>query len=590
MSVSAAAIDVSANVSESAPAPVVIQVSVTNPPATALAYSLTTSGSAVGSAKFTWQSPATGQLTVSFPSPAGTATYSGTVQLAVCTDSACNDSITGSPADIPVSYTVLPTPSFTLTPVGIGFQADTAITSPETTTFVLDVKNVPTAGLYVLLTQPKSGFITAVTDTEEPLSDGSISVDLMMTLASPASLGSGYFSSSFTFQLCFDQACTQPVPGSPITEPINYTVVLTQGKEYTLQALNDGGISDLAYDSADQNIYVSGLSGYNSSFSGAVTQINPTTGAIGTQVTFSDSLARLAAADDGSFLYVGSAANPAIYRLQLPSLAASLDIPLGTASDGNPNIAAQMAVAPGAPQTVAVALGQPSSVHTSGTEILDNAVSRPSILAALGYYAQPDAIAWSGNAALLYAYRYSSEIPFDEEIDQVSVNSSGLSVQSSTSLTGGPDSVTRILYAQGLIYDYGGYVYNASTGALVGQFVMPGGATPPANQIIAMVPDVVNGHAFFLVHNSQQSHLLLFAFDLTTFALQSIIDLGYDNFDVALATNMILWGSNGVAFNRGGLQMLAGTFLAPPVTNAAKRAARRSVKTLHIVPRAQHSR
>jgi hypothetical protein len=341
---------------------------------------------------------------------------------------------------------------------------------------------------------------------------------------------------------------------------------------------------------------VSALAGYASSgYTAAVTQVDPTTGNTGTQIPFNDSLSTIAVSDDGSYLYTGSSDSPVVHRLQLPSLQADLDIPLGSSGDpnagGGANIAGQMAVAPGAPQTLAVSLAHPHSHQTGGTVIFDGAVARTQSLAPLGYYASPDAIAWSDTASLLYAYRYSYEIPFDQEIDSVLVNGTGLSVQNAVSVTGGPDPVVQIFYDQGRIYDLGGYVRDAATGSVVGQFQMPGNqpANPVNDQIVAMVPDGAHGRVFFLVHNGGSSHLYLYNFDSTSFALLGAIDLGYDSFDVALATHMTLWGTNGLAMNRMGLQILSGSFYAAPTVTTSQLGRRaggkRELRSLRILPK-----
>jgi hypothetical protein len=597
---------VTADTSSGAPPPSVVQVSIANAPVTGLQYAVTLAGTQVASATFTAQTAATGQLTVGFAAPAqlGAGTYTETVQLSACYDTACTRPITGSPATLSVTYTVtgssLPPPSFYLVTVFSGIRATTGQSSPQTLDLDFNVKNVPPAGLYVKITQPSNGFIATVTDTVEPVSDGSTQADFVVTLVSPASLGSGFFSSSITFMICYDQACSNQIPGSPVTQPVYYNIFLTQGIEYSLVnaslASYAGGVTDLAYDSANGQIYVSALASNTLSGStGDVVPVDPTTGNAGTPAPFNDSLSTIAVSDDGSYLYTGSSNNPVVHRLQLPSLQADLDIPLGSSGDpntgGGANITAEMAVAPGAPLTLAVSLGHPNSHQTAGTEIFDGAVARTQWLAPLGYYAAPDAIAWSDTASLLYAYRYSPEIPFDQEIDSVLVNSTGLSVQSAVSVTGGPDPVGQIFYDQGRIYDLGGYVRNAATGALVGQFQMPGNqpSNPVNDQIEAMVPDGTHGRAFFLVHNGQSSHLYLYNFDSTSFALLGAIDLGYDSFDVTLATHLILWGTNGVATNRLGLQFLSGSFYtAPTVTTSQvgqRAGGKRQLRALRILPK-----
>jgi hypothetical protein len=129
-------------------------------------------------------------------------------------------------------------------------------------------------------------------------SSGQITVAISLTLVAPASLGSGFFASSVTFMVCYDKACQHQLAGSPATEPISYTVFLTEGQEYSLRTVNAGGISDLAYDAVGQRLYVSALSGYQSGFSGAVTQVDPLTGDTGTQISLADDVFGIA---EGSF-------------------------------------------------------------------------------------------------------------------------------------------------------------------------------------------------------------------------------------------------------------------------------------------------
>ena len=93
------------------------------------------------------------------------------VQLSVCSDSACNQPIAGSPAVVAVNYTVTdaahgPPPELQA-PVpsdGVSFQSMTAVTAAQTQQFTLDLENVPPAGLYVKLQQPSGGFITDVSE------------------------------------------------------------------------------------------------------------------------------------------------------------------------------------------------------------------------------------------------------------------------------------------------------------------------------------------------------------------------------------------------------------------------------------------
>ena len=450
------------------------------------------------------------------------------------------------------------------------------------------MQNVPSTGLYIQLSQPTSGFITGVTDTESTDTSGQVTVAISMALRLPATLGSGFFTSSVTFSVCYDKACQHQLMGSPAIEPIYYAVYLSPGHEYSLLTANIGGISDLAYDTVGQKLYVSGLSGYSNSSSGAVTQIDPLSGATGTQTALNDSLFGVATSDDGSYVYVGSTTNPVLYRLSLPSLTPNLTIALGSSGDpccgGGPNTVSEVAVAPGAPHTVAVSLAHPQGLYTGGTVVYDDAVARPQILQPLGYYAQPDAIAWGASATSLIVFRYSSALPLATDIASLTVSASGLSIASSVSLDPAIYAFGRVFYGAGRAYDMDGHVVDVTSGAALGQFTLPG-----CDPTVALLPDPSHGRVFVLQPNGEDGHLLLLNYDVSTFALQSVIDLGLDEFDVGLTTHMILWGSNGIAFNRNGVQILSGTFATSPVTAGIAQRTKRIAAPV-LAPRGIHVR
>lgn len=592
LSVSRSSVVAGTSSSQSTDSPITLQVSVANPPAQTLHSSVKWSGAAVAAATLTWQSPASGQLTISFPSPSqqGVGTVTGSVTLSVCTDSACNDPVAGSPVTIPVQYVVTPPPTFYFPQPQTGFEANTSQTSPESTNFQFIIHNLPVQGLWVDILQPPAGFITNVTDTLSPVSNGDLDVTFALEMVSPASLGSGYFSSSVTFRICYDEACTEPISGSPVTRTIYYTVYLTPGVEYSQASLGDDSISDVAYDSATQQLYVCGLGGYSDSISGTVAQVDPLTGSVVMQTPLNDGLSTIAVSSDGSLLYAGSTENPSIYRLSLPSLQQDLVIPLGSMTvtgQTEANTAYGIAPAPGAPQTIAVSMTHPNGWEdNAGTLLFDGAVARAQALAPLGFYAEPDEIVWSDGGTLLYAYQNSSGIPFDQEIDSVSADGSGLAVQSSTALTGSADFVGSLAYEQGNLYERTGYVRAASTGAVVGQFQLPAyltGDGTDAGQIVAVTPDLAHNRAFVLLHDLGTSRLLLLTYSTSSYSLQSVVNLGYDTFDVAITTHMLLWGTDGVAFNRNGLQIFSGTFMASPAASSVAHAlAHRRLGKLHL--------
>ena len=174
-------------------------------------------------------------------------------------------------------------------------------------------------------------------------------------------------------------------------------------------------------------------------------------------------------------------------------------------------------------------------------------------------------------------------------------DSSGLSIQSDFDLTGGTDTFGAIRYDSGKLYEVSGIVRDATSGVVLGQIALPDylSIEPPGPEILCVTPDSANSRLFALVHDYQSSRLLLFVYSLPSLAPQAHIDLGYDNFDVDITTRMIPWGSNGIAFNREGLQILSGTFLAAGNAGSqstmrlkqTSNARARTLPTIRIAPR-----
>ena len=584
LDISESQVSVSAVTGTAAPASVDIKITVANAPPTMLTMIVTSSEDSVAAASATWKSNSYGDLTISFAPPVQVGNYTPTVTVNVCTDTACAHPISGSPAQVFVHYSITgstpPPVSFYFPQPGVDFQVTTSDTSPETANFDFYIKNVPPAGLYVQITQPENGFVQRVSDTVEPDSSGQLDVALILSLVSPASLGSGFFNSSVTVAICYDQACSNPVAGSPVSVPIEYEVYLTQGKEYSLVSSSVGGISDLAYEASRGSLYVTGLAGYdNSIYSSAVTEVNPATGNSVTQLALGDGLSQIAVSDDGQYLYAASTTNSSIYRLVLPALTKDITIDLASASGGEgmePNLAGGMAVAPGAPHTLAVALAHSSgSDQSQGVAIFDDGTERVQTLAPLGSYTSADRITWGANAGTLYASRESDQQPEDLEIDNLNVDPSGVTLVSSVNLTGTADTGGTLVYASGKLYESTGFVRDATSLSILDQLTLPAVLGSPTG-ILCLTPDVGNNRLFVLSSDIHTSHLILLSYTLPALTLQGAIDLGFDGFDVAIRTHLILWGSQGIAFNRNGLQILSGTFSAPGTLSTTPRAAARA--------------
>jgi hypothetical protein len=447
-------------------------------------------------------------------------------------------------------------------------QGPAAITSPlftSQTTAILDdfsfyVTNLPSSGLWLQVTQPANGLVTSAASQAFT---GPTAV-IGLTLKSPAALGPGLYNSSVSFSLCYDSACADPVPGNPVTEPLVFTVSATAGLEFTSRSISLPGVSALAWDAAQQQLYAT--TGAGGSPADSLVQLDPASGAVGSELALPVALTQLAVSDDGQYAYVSSKDQPTIYRIALPSMTSDLQIALGPSSIGGssslgPNTVYQMRVAPGASQTLAVSLDVAGGAnYTSGVAVFDGATVRTNELPPLNSLGGPASIAWSDSASTLYALRKAPANPsYLSEVDTVNADVSGLSVQTAYPLSPS-DAVTEIFYAAGRLYGFDGVVRDAASGATLGTLSVPSGY-----QVITLLPDPVNSRVIFLTHGLYSEHLVLFCFDASTFSMTSVADLGYDE-SPGYPLNMVLWGTSGIAFDYDGnwVTVLSGSFTAGP--------------------------
>jgi hypothetical protein len=563
----ASGVSVSAYAANLAPLPATLTATIINPPSGELNYKVSSSGKAVASSSFTWQSSQSGSLIISFPSPGqlGAGTYQGSVQLSVCLDTACTQPIQGGPVTLSVIYVVnpgsQPAASFTVQPSGITSPLFTSQTTPIVENFSFYVTNFPSSGLWLYISQPAGGPVTSA--TFQNISGPTAVVGL--TIKSPATVGPGIYSDSVFFSLCYDSACQNLVPASPVTEPLDFTVSVTAGIEYTSKAINLPGVSFVAWDPANQQLY--GTTTNAGPTPNSLVQMNPTTSAVGPTLAFPVALTQLAVSSDGAYAYVSSQDQSTVYRVELPSLTSDLQIPLGSSQNGA-NTVYQMTVAPGASQTIAISLdANGSTEYTAGVALFDSAVERPNVLPPLNSLGSPASIAWSDAASTLFALRNAPANPADlSEIDSVVVSSSGLSVGTAFPINPQNDAPTALFYAAGRIYSFDAIVRDASTGATLGQFAIPGGY-----QIITLLPDPANSRVFFLTHVGQSSHLVLLCYDAGSFAMTSLADLGDDDSE-GYPLNMTLWGSNGIAFDYSAheVMVLSGAFVDQTVSGLSR--------------------
>ena len=282
--------------------------------------------------------------------------------------------------------------------------------------------------------------------------------------------------------------------------------------------------SDVIYNPADQMLYASVPSSAGD-IGNSIAPINPATGEVGTPIFIGSEPNKLALADDGRSLYVFLEGAYSVRRFDTQTRTPGLQFPIGQDSFYGVARAADLAVAPGNPNLVAVARYYPSTSSPAGIAIFDNGVPRTQ--------SGPGDIV--GAQALAFAAATKLYGGGNTHLETMTVGASGVTVTSMTSFNVG----SQIKLANGRIYSSSGQVVDPDAGTLLGTF-----ASVNTN---AFVPDPAAGRAYYLGRDnfSSSGPLTLKAFDMNTFVLLGSATLSGITGD---PTTLVRWGTNGLAF------------------------------------------
>jgi len=313
--------------------------------------------------------------------------------------------------------------------------------------------------------------------------------------------------------------------------------------------------NDLVWDATHQLIYVS-VPSTASSNGNSIVAINPSSGQIVAAQFAGSEPDALAISDDDQFLYVGLDGAGSVQRFKLPGLTPDISIPLGNGSNGSYH-ALDVQVAPGAPHTTAISLGEAgiSPSAQGGIVIFDDATARAT--KAPGGIPLYDSIQWGSDATALYAAN-NETTGFD--FYTLAVNASGVQ-QTSDHGNDFPGFFGDIHYdaGTGLVYGDDGFTAIPATGLPAGLFQASG----------VMVPDSTLNTAFFLGQTQLQtgsSDYAIESFDMTHYTPQQEIALS--NLP-STPQHLIRWGTNGLAFSTSnGIYLISGSFVGT-TANAA---------------------
>jgi PKD repeat protein len=264
--------------------------------------------------------------------------------------------------------------------------------------------------------------------------------------------------------------------------------------------------NDILYEKVSGRLYVS-VPGSSTTYPNCIVVIDPATASIESWVWVGSEPNRLAASDDGQYLYVGLDGAGAVRRVHIPSRTADLQFSLGLSS-GKPNQAVDIAVLPGQPASVALVRG-PSGGSTS-VAIYDDGIQRP--VAVNG----PGAIAFGPDASRLFGFDTGSS---SSRFSRMSVTANGLTVlDSADELV--TESSKRIYYVEGRVFSSSGDVVDPENLRRLGQYRPPAAAIRPVRDVAV---DASAGLAFALSGEWNEiagGATPVFAFGVDTFDLR----------------------------------------------------------------------
>jgi trimeric autotransporter adhesin len=317
-------------------------------------------------------------------------------------------------------------------------------------------------------------------------------------------------------------AVSNPAPGG-LSTAIDFNV--TYPAKVTILDLP---ANSMVWDPYAQRIYASLPSSYGSQ-GNTIAVINPGTGRVTGYYFAGSEPNQLALSSDSKYLYAGINGNGSVQRFILPAFTADINISLGINSYGYMNTALNMQVSPNDSHTFAIAEGSSGCCGGSGvffykdSTLLSNSVTYPAFTDIL--FASP---------TTMYGY-------VSNTVGQITVSTSGGTL--GTQWTGLLDG-SYMQYAAGLLYDNYGHVLNPATGTLVGSYDVSGSSC--CSSYPEIVPDSPINRVYVAGVTPFFNSFGITSYNLSKFTPVAVANLS--QLTGTTATNLIPWGSNGLAF------------------------------------------
>lgn len=297
-------------------------------------------------------------------------------------------------------------------------------------------------------------------------------------------------------------------------------------------------IADLAYDTNNAKLYATLTTriehrgnAYIRYPLNSIATITPSNGHIDSLTALPSEPGRIALSDDGRMMYVVLDKNKIVRQIDLTTMTTVRDIAYPLPESEETVIVNDLAVMPGAPDTVVISFGTAPrwTPGSRGVRVYDAGVERPMRTSSFDEIRD---IEFGNNSARLYGKR-------DHGTDLVRMNltSNGVEIV---------DTLSGLIYGNGfrsdgrLLYMAGGDAVDPEAGALAGHF-------PGMFGDELLEPDSTTGRLFSIRQGTSGAQTLpLNAYDTSTFQLT-----GSDPISTAIdgVNALVRWGDDGLAFS-----------------------------------------
>ena len=318
--------------------------------------------------------------------------------------------------------------------------------------------------------------------------------------------------------------------GGGVSNASTFFVGSTGGTNFAAIVVNQAA-QDIVYDPLNQVFYLS-VPSTAATNPNTIAVLDPATATITFTQPTGNNPNVLAISDDSQFLYAGIDGASTVQRFILPGLTPDISYPLGTSPYFGPYSALDLQVAPGAPHTTAVSLGNRgvSPAAQGGITIFDDATPRTTN--APGGANLFSSIQWGADAATLYASNTETS-SFD--FYTLSVSLSGITLnqdfRNEFDLSG---NFIHFNPGTNLIYSDEGQVINPVTGLPAGNFNATGATA---------IDSTLN--TAFIATSSSGSTATIESFDIAHFTPINTVTIANVG---GTPLHLIRWAQNGLAF------------------------------------------